>query len=218
MRKLAFVLLILAGLVPAAHAQAFGDFALGLRVGTLGPGLEAATALSPKFNLRLGVHYLPYDRSDRITSLEIDVQSDASVKLASGALLADFFPSRRGFRLTGGLVLNQNKADVVVTPLENYTIDEKSFSPERIGTISAKVGHKLAVNPYLGLGFGNPVYPGAKLGLSFDLGMLYTDSPTIEMEGTGMITPTADQAPQIEEDLSGIKLYPLISLGLSYKL
>lgn len=220
MKRLAIGLLCLAGLlgVHQVQAQGFGNVSLAARVGSLGPGLELTTSITPNLNLRAAGHYLGYDRQDTITDLEIKVQSDASLKLASGALFVDYFPARRGFRLTGGLVLNQNEATVLITPLESYKIDEKEFSPEKIGTLTAVVGHKSQLNPYLGLGFGNSVHPGAKLGLVFDLGVLYTDSPSVEMAGTGMIAPTADQAPQVEEDLKGIKLYPLLSIGLSYKI
>jgi len=44
--------------------------ALGAKLGTLGPGLEATVALAEQFNLRLGGTYLPY-------SFNVDV-SDAT--------------------------------------------------------------------------------------------------------------------------------------------
>ncbi len=218
MRTSIFALACVLGLLAVPTANAQSGLAHGARVGSLGPGLELTTALAPRFNLRLSGHYMGYSRTDRVTDLEIEVQTDSDLKLASGALFADFFPARRGFRLTAGLVLNRNRADVLVTPLESYTIDEKQFAPEKIGTLTAKVGHKSQLNPYAGIGFGNAVRPGAKLGFAFDLGVLYTSSPKVEMSGQGMIAPTATQASDIEESLRGLKLYPLVSLGFNYKI
>lgn len=221
MRTLSIVLLCVVGLLAtqAAHGQAFRNVSLSARVGSLGPGLELTTSITPKFNLRLAGHHLSYNRSDVLTDLEIDVRADSKLNLTSGALFADFFPARRGFRLTAGVVLNQNQADVRITPLEAYMMDEKAFSPEKIGTLTAVVGHKAQVNPYAGIGFGNSVRKGARLGFVFDLGVLYTDSPRVEMTGTGMIAPTADvQGPKTEYNLRGIKLYPVLAIGLSYKI
>lgn len=221
MRKPALALLLLVGLLAyqPSYAQKLDGISVAARVGSLGPGLELTTALSPQFNVRLAGHYVGYSRTDTITDLEIDVQSDTEVILTSGAVFADFFPSRRGFRVSAGLVYNRNRADVLITPLEEYVLNEnKTFTPEKIGTVSAKVGHKSQLNPYLGIGFGNSVRPGTRFGFVFDLGVLYTGSPKVEMSGTEIIKPTATQASKIEEDLKGLKLYPLLSLGFSYKI
>lgn len=201
------------GILPAS-AQ---EVALTARMGTLGPGLEVTTSLSDRFNARLGGHYFPYSRSDVFSDDDVDVRSDADLTLMSVSAFADWHPFRNVFRLTAGIVYNRNEVSSVVTPISSYTIDEKTFSPERIGTMEASIGHKASFNPYVGLGFGNAV-SGSRLGMSFDLGVLYTDSPKVRMSGTGMIAPTANQAPDLEEDLSGITLYPLLSLGISYKL
>ena len=74
------------------------------------------------------------------------------------------------------------------------------------------------MHPYAGIGFGNSVRPGGRVAFALDLGVLYTGSPRIQMEGDGMIAPTAEQGPDIEADLEGVKLYPVLSLGLSLRL
>lgn len=220
MRSLTLALLCAASFIaaPAVHAQAFQHVSVAARVGTLGPGLELTASITPKLNLRLAGHYLGYSRTDRITNYEIEVQSDADLRLASGALFADYFPFGSTFRATAGLVLNQNELTVLAKPLEDYILNGRPVTPARLGTISGTLGYDLAVSPYLGIGFGNPVRPEARLGFLFDLGVLYTGSPTVDLEGTGMVAPTAEQAPQIEDDFKDFRFYPLLSLGLSYKL
>ena len=211
------ILLLLAGLclVQAASAQ---GVALTAKVSTLGPGLELTTALAPRLNARLGGHYFSYSRTDLITDLEIEVEAQSAVKLASASLVFDWLPFKKVLRLSGGFVYNLNEVHSVVTPMEEYAIEGKTFAPDRIGTLEGRVGHQSKFNPYVGLGLGNVVAPSKRLGIALDLGMLYTNSPRVEMEGTGMIAPTATQAPDVEADIASIKIYPMVSLGLSYKL
>lgn len=223
MRKMAITsVLCIVGLmaVQMVHAQGFGqNIAFSARVGSLGPGLEVTTTIIPHLNARVGGHYFSYSQSQDFTDDDdFTVQADADVKLSSASLLVDWLPFQGGFRVSTGFVLNLNEATAAVLPQESYNIDGHDFTPERLGTMDVNVGHKSSVQPYLGIGFGNAVREGKHFGFVFDLGMLYTDSPAVEMTGTGMIAPTAKQAKQIEEDLKGIKLYPVLSLGLSYNL
>ncbi|MEX2401648.1 MAG: hypothetical protein WD423_12815 [Rhodothermales bacterium] len=196
------------------HAQ---DLAVGIRAGSMGPGVELTGALSNKINLRAGANAYSYSRSDDIDDEEIRIRADSDLSLGSARALVDFFPVRRGVRLTAGLVYNNNHVTSTILPLESYTLNEKEFAPEKIGSLTAEVSHKASINPYVGVGFGNSVRPGGKLAFVFDLGILYTDSPAVSMEGTGMIAPTAGEAAELEENLSGIVLYPLVSVGVSYK-
>lgn len=193
------------------------NVSVGIRVGSMGPGLELTGLLSSTFNARVAANLFSYERSDRLTDLEIAVQADSDLKLGSARALLDFFPVRRGLRLTAGLVYNTNQVETLVTPLESYTLDEKEFSPDKIGHLTATISHKSSINPYAGIGFGNSVRPGKRVGFVFDVGVMYTDSPQVTMEGTGMIAPTATEAAELEENLEGINLYPLISVGVSYR-
>lgn len=200
--------------VISAQAQ---HLSVGIRLGSLGPGVELTGALSSKFNARAGVNMFSYDRADIITDLEVAVRADSDLSLGSGRALIDFFPVRRGIRLTAGLMYTDNKVETIVRPLESYTLDQKEFPPGKIGTLTATVSHRSSINPYAGIGFGNSVRPGKRVGFVFDLGVLYTDSPKVEMEGTGMIAPTAAEAAELERNLEGIRLYPLVSVGVSYR-
>jgi hypothetical protein len=205
--------------IRSAAAQSFGrSVAVGATAGTMGFGVQLSTPVTPRFNLRVGANTFTYSRSDVLSDFDVDVRVDSDLKLSSMRALVDFLPTGRMFRLTGGLIFNGNEGAFLVTPTENYVLNEKEFTPERIGSLRATVGHKSRVNPYLGIGLGNPVSTGGRLGITFDLGVLYTSSPRIEMNGDGMIAPTTTQAPQLERDLEGIKVYPLLAVGLSFRI
>ncbi|MEM1094894.1 MAG: hypothetical protein AAGJ10_21040, partial [Bacteroidota bacterium] len=62
----------------------------------------------------------------------------------------------------------------------------------------------------------NPLRAGKVVGFVFDVGMFYTDAPTFEMTGEGMLAPTAESGPAIETALDGVVLYPTVSLGISF--
>jgi hypothetical protein len=182
-------------------------------VGTLGPGLEVTANLVPGINLRLGANYFTYSRTDRLDDLEVAVEYDADLTLNSIQVLVDWHPLGNQFRLSGGAVYNNNHISAIARPVESYTIRGKTFAPEKIGSLTADFDHGSKINPYMGVGIGNAV--SKRVAVAFDLGVLYTNSPGVSMEGEGMISPTARQAGDLEEGFSGFSFYPLLSLGIS---
>ncbi len=216
MSRIWTVLMLLCGavLLSIAPAKAQG-LAVSARAGSLGPGLDVTASVAPRLNARVGVSYLTYAHSD-ILHEEIDVRYDADLTLTSVTAMLDWHPFRNAVRFSAGAVYNGNKVDAVITPIESYTIKEKTFSPDRIGTLTARVDYKSKISPYVGLGLGNAV--SRRFGVAFDLGLLYTNSPSVRMTGSGMIAPTAGQAAKLEQGFESFKFYPLVSVGLSFSL
>lgn len=205
--------LLVALAVPRAEAQDRHSFGIGAKLGTTGIGLEASVPLADNFNARVGGSYFPYSRADEIDDLEVSVAYDAEATIASGRALVDWHPFANQFRFSGGLVYNATKVTAFVEPTESYTVNKKTFEPDRIGTIDANVEYGSKIAPYLGLGVGNAVTK--RVAFVLDLGVLYTGSPSVEMEGTGLIAPTAEQDKDLTDGFSDIYLYPVLSLGVS---
>lgn len=203
-----FLLVLLS--VPA-NAQV--GVAIGPRIGTLGPGLELAANVMPALNVRVMGNYLPYTLTDELTGLDVRVKYDADLQLMSFGALADWFPFQNQFRVSGGLLYNNTGVNAVITPLEAYELSGKEFAPERIGTLSAEVDYKSSIAPYVGFGLGNALV--RRVALMVDLGAVYMSSPRVTMTGTGMIAPTADQAPDLEEGLSTFQWWPVVSIGFN---
>src|SRR5918992_2825187 len=104
MRLIRYSVMALA-LVTAGSAQAFG---IGVRAGTTGLGADVAWSIAPTLSARLGYSggKFGYDAdTDR-------VNYDGDVKLSNVNALIDFAPLGPLFRISGGVVFNDNKFDV----------------------------------------------------------------------------------------------------------
>src|SRR6056297_1721923 len=76
-----------------------GKTSVGLKVSTLGAGVEVERSFSEKFGGRVGLNYFSYSYD----GTEEDIDYDFDLELLSGALLLDWHPFSGSFRLTGGL-------------------------------------------------------------------------------------------------------------------
>lgn len=206
---------LLLALLLAWSGTALGQIGFGLQAGTLGPGITAGMSITPKLTIRAGFNYLPLSHSDETDEFDIAIAYDAEATLNSASILADFHPFSGGFRLSGGVYLNMTEGNATVLPTEPYELNEnKTFTVDRVGSLSATLGYKSSVAPYAGFGFGRVIRQG--LGLNIDFGVLYTGSPKIEMSGDGLIAPTALQAERLEEGVKSFQFYPVFSIGLGF--
>ncbi len=204
--------------IPFASLRAQDGLSAGLRVGTTGFGLEASTSIHQKLNVRLGGSFYSQSINGDMEEGDVGIDYNADMSMISIPALVDYYPANRGFRLTGGFHYHNLSISGGAVPNENYTMNNKTFTPQKLGSLSANIDYGSAISPYLGLGFGNSLAPGSKIKLSLDLGAMYISSTKVSMDGTGMIAPTADQAPDFEEGLSEFKFFPVFNLGLSYRI
>jgi hypothetical protein len=122
---------------PAASLAAAPDFAVAVRAGTPGLGLDLDLGLSPSFGMRVGFSGLNINH-DIDTS---DVDYDGRLKLRTVTGLLDWYVFSGSFHLTAGVADNDTKLDVVGQPNQGtYTIhgDTYSSSP-RLADRSAQV-------------------------------------------------------------------------------
>lgn len=187
--------------------------ALAVQVGSPGFGISVAKQIIPDLNARVGANFFSYGHEYEET--ENDILADGTLDLQSFSILVDWYGIGAGWFLSGGLYINNNQLSALVTSTKSYEYGGREYTPEELGEMNMEIAFN-KVAPYLGLGWGNPVKEEGGLGFVFNLGAMYTNSPKVTMKGTGMITPTAEQAPDVEEDLSGLKLYGVLTFGLSY--
>lgn len=210
-----FVIFFAAAILPQKVQSQ--DFAAALKVNTLGISVEGIRSFGPNFNARLGLAFFSYS-ADGGGGTGDDYKYSGSLDLFSISALADYFPWERGFRVTAGLLVNLNKGDAEMIPTKTYTVGGDQYTPDKLGVMNAKVDfNKIA--PYIGIGFGNPTAGDRGLGFTFDIGTIYQGAPNVDLEATGLISPSAspEQEQTIEDNLSWFKWYPVVSFGLTYK-
>ena len=210
--------LIFAMLLWTGSAQAIGLGVTG-KAGTLGIGVEVTKSLVPMVNVRGGLNFLDYsfDQSEGGNDYDFDL------KLKSFSVLVDFHPiPERGLRLSGGIIFNNNHLDMVGVPSVTYSIGNRTYTGAEVGTLNGVVDFK-STAPYLGIGWGNAA--SGRFGLALDLGVVFQGSPQVSLSATGIVTSDPNfvqdlnrEVQELENDISGFKYYPVISLGVSLNL
>jgi hypothetical protein len=210
----------LAGIAMAATGFAQG-IAVAPKVGTTGAGVDVTIGLSRSINLRLGGQ--GYTRSE--TRREQEIEYDADLQLLSGQLLLDLHPGGRGFRLSAGVVVNANEVTAVSTENTTYTINGTVYPVGLVGRLRSTVETE-KIAPYLGIGWGNAVAPGSRWRLALDVGAFYQGEPEVTLVAqpiipillpSGFLEDLEAERREIEEDVSDYTVYPVISLGVSYR-
>lgn len=206
-----FCLVLLSGAVPL-HAQ---DMALLARAGTGGFGGGVAVGVLPTVNVRVEGSYFAYSRDD--LELEGDYTADilAEGQLMLASVLADWHPMGGGFRFSVGAMYNGTEGSGSISPDEPVQVGTRTYSPQEIGNLSATIRPGITIAPYGGIGFGSAI--ARRVGVLFDVGAVYLGAPEVDITATGMLAPTAQEAGQLEENLAWAKVYPLVSLGLSFR-
>lgn len=196
------------------HAQT----AIGIKAGSTGFGGEIIYSLTEKFNARVSGTFFNYQKDGVYADDEPSIAYDVEGSMTSIGIIADYFPAKRGFKVSAGFFYHDFIVDGGATPNEAYTIDDKTFQPEKLGSLTGTMEYESKLVPYAGIGVGNPVGLGNKIKINFNIGAMYTNSPQVTMEGEGMIAPTASQGQSFEDGMADFKFYPVVNLGLSFRL
>ncbi len=202
------------------HAQDRPDIGLAAKGGTLGVGLESTIAINPNFNARFGFNWLSYDDDDTYSGINYDYDLD----LLNVPLLVDWHPQGGGFRVTAGIIVNNNELEIVGKATSGtFTIDDTVYTAAQVGSLKGDVDFN-AIAPYIGIGYGNAVGKDKKWSIALDLGVMFQGSPDVGLAASGPIAtdPTfqselARERASLEDDIDEFEYYPVIMIGVSYK-
>jgi hypothetical protein len=217
---IALFILMNFGLARAAefYEQDTGSFALGVKVGTLGAGLEGTARINSSINARLGVNVFEYDYS----GTEDDIKYDFDLELLSVSTLFDWHPFGNIFRFTIGGLYNQNSLDMTANPAGSYSIGDTTYTPGEVGTLTGELDFE-DFCPYIGIGWGNAVDKNKQWSFSFDLGVIYQGEPSVNLSATGTLSGNAAfqanlarEQQNLEDELEDFQFYPVVSFGISY--
>ncbi len=222
MRKISSILAVSAVLAfsTVANASEMEGIDLGVKVGTLGLGVEVNYPVSPRFTVSAGIN--KFSRSFTETTDGIDYEADLNLQTIS--LLANFHPFAGSFRLTGGFMVNSNQIKMTAEPVAGQTFDigNTVYDSTLVGTLKATVDFNNFA-PYVGIGVGHSASSG--FGFNLDVGVLMQGAPKVSFEAVGT-DPTilaaleADlvrEEANAEDDIKGFTMYPVISAGVNYR-
>jgi len=216
----AAAVLLAASLFAVSPARADDtNLAIGVHAGTLGYGISLEKPIDDKLAIR--VQNGLFSLSANSTSNTVNY--NGTLTFSNYATLVDFHPGGGHFRLTAGAVLGNDHINASGTPNGDgtYTINGNLYTAAQVGTLNGQV--KLGgFAPYLGIGAGS----SHKAGLSFtyDAGIAFRSSTaSLSATGTGVGTAQFDadlaaaQA-KLQSNANYLKTYPVIDIGLSYRL
>lgn len=236
--RLVSLTLLVFCIVLALPQFAFGQrFGAGMKVSTLGIGIEGAARVTDRSDIRGSFNFYNYNRT--FDKDGIDYDGDLrfrSVQITYDQYLAGLFHVSPGILLHNG---NRAVADASVPAGQSFSLGDTTFfsnatNPVR-GTGTLEVRN---MAPMVLAGIGN-LLPGngGRFGLSFDAGIAFQGSPDVSIILTGTacaVNPTTacanaasdpivqaaiqrEQDKIIDDTKTVVKYYPVVSVGFIWK-
>jgi hypothetical protein len=221
----------------------FSGLGVGFKIGLGGIGVDVATPLIPqRLNLRGGAGFFSYSHTFTASSDNIV----GTLKLNNAEAMADFFPFHGSFRLSAGLTVYNTTAlnGILTFPAgSNFTVGNSKYTSAPApnsanGTAAFKFGSNTV--PRFTFGWGNMVPKTGHIKFETEIGIEYIGNPTVAWNITGQACTTtsgsagvpcssegygpvaaadiAQEQTNLQNDLNGLKVFPVVSFGLSYKI
>jgi hypothetical protein len=199
--------------------------ALDVRVGTTGYGADFDVGFTPLLGVRLGYSGFNYHRTIDNT----DVSYDGTLKISNASGVLDWYPFAGGFHLSAGGVGGGLTIDLVGQPTGgSYTFNNDTYTAAQVGSAIGRVKFGNSLAPYVGLGWGNPTSAG-HLHVLFDIGAIYGGTPSVSLDvqcGSAasaqvcsqLQTDVVAERQKLTSDVTLAKWYPVVNLGLAWRL
>jgi hypothetical protein len=235
---LLFLLILNLRLVGSAQTESekpFSRIGIAVKVSSLGPGIDAATPLTHRSNLRAGFNFFNYDRGFNKDGISYDGQ----LRFRSVEAHYDWFPFAGSFHVSpGALVYNGNQiaASASVAASQTFTLNGATYVSDPADPINGtgKVDFVRA-GPMLTVGWGNLLPRNRRhFSVPVELGGIYTGAPrtTLNLGGSacdssGLNCVSANAYPgfqsnvqaekeKLNRDMSAFKFYPVLSVGFGF--
>ena len=207
---------------------------IGVKVSTLGAGIEAAVPVAGKLNVRGGFNMFRYNRG--IT--DNGIQYAGKLQFQSAEAHLDYFPFG-GFHISPGLLIyngNQLTAAATVPGGQTFSLNGTSYESDP-GTPVTGAGKLdfVKVSPSIMVGVGNLIpRSGRHWSILFEVGGAYQGSARVALNLTGNVCDTTGlncraissdstvqsnitaQQNKISKDLNPYRFFPILSLGVGF--
>jgi hypothetical protein len=209
-------------------------FGIAASAGTLGFGVQAATAVLHRANLRVGFNFFNYNLP---TFNKDGVQYTGSLNLRSFEALFDYYLVWGIHISPGALLYNGNKVDAtaLIPNGDTFTLGGTSYTAQ--GNITGTGDLPLnRTAPMVLLGFGNLLPRSHRhLTFNFDVGAVFQQAPKVGISLVGTACPTSGgscvnvatdptvqsniqlEEAKINKNLTFFRYYPVLSMSVGWK-
>ena len=162
------------------QTRPFSSIAVAFTSGLGGFGVDVATPLATKINLRASASFLSYNP----TVTADGIPMNAAIKMRSFGAGVELFPYHNSFHVTPGFTIyNGNHAGAVtnITPGSTFSVDDTRYVSDVAdpvhGTFDLSLGRMVA--PSLTVGFGNMLRRDSHWSVPVDVGFQYVGQPKV---------------------------------------
>ncbi len=219
----------------------FSALAVQLKMGLGGVGVDLATPLSSRLNLRLGGSFVSYN--PHLAEDGMILTGDIQMRSVTESI--DFYPFHGAFRISPGFVFyngNHIQAFAAVPGSQTFTLNDQNYLSNPAdpinGTFDLTFGNRMT--PSLTIGFGNMIpRKGGHWSTPFEIGAEYLSKPPVvvlALYGSACQQSTdpaycgsvandpdtqanvaAEQAQMNASIPRMLRFFPIVSFGVSYR-
>lgn len=217
--------------------QSIHASSVGLKVSTLGFGVEYAKYINASFKMRLQGNYFSYAKTfDKIyttpssagpwKNIRVDLKIPSRLRLFSMGGLVDWHPFQNGFSVNAGLFYNGNRVDTFIEPKNDVKTPNATHSKSVFGKIDGWAEFN-KISPYLGMRYESHYQMPSSWNFFMEGGCLYQGNikiqkvlPKGKVFSLAFFEKTADDLilkAYKNKAINWLKFYPVIGFGVSYK-
>src|ERR1700730_6201372 len=217
---------------PGQHSSS--HIGIGVKISTLGAGIETAVPLAAKANLRGGVNFFQYNRA----IINDGIHYAGQLQFRSAEAHLDFYPFG-GFHVSPGVLFyngNQLTASASVPGGQNFTLNGTAYQSSSTAPVTGtgKLDFVKASRAIM-LGFGNLIpRNGRHFSFLFEVGGAYQGSARVALNLTGNVCDTTgpicrsvssdstvqaniqSEQVKIRNDVNPYRFFPVVSLGVGF--
>lgn len=209
-KSFAHTALVLAALPLTCLAADYGS--VYTQIGTNGLGVGYAASVAPDWAVRGQFNSYKQSFSGSVGDFGSTTNITADLNLNSVPLLADWYPNQSGFRVSGGIVFNNNKITITGT---GATVGLTSGA-----TVNGEIKLSDSVSPYIGVGYATRPKDSKGFGFNCDFGAMF-QNPSVTLTATSSGVPVSQsdvdaQKAKMQDAVNNLKTMPVIGIGFSY--
>lgn len=207
-KKITSIAFVLSTLPAVALAGDYGT--VYTQIGSNGVGIGYAASVAPNWAARGQFNSFKQSFSGSVGDFGSTATMTVDINLNSVPLLADWYPGDGGFRLSGGIVFNNNKITIAGTGANVGTATN--------ATVNAEIKLSDSIAPYLGIGYATRPKDAKGFGFNYDLGVMF-QNPKVSMTATGVGVTQAEidaQVVKVQDAINNLKTMPVFGIGISY--